>query len=292
MHYEPVDCVHPGSRELLLNASTMKIGACDFRLYLTHACGYKHKVEPEIPAFGTALHRFCSVKDITGDHGQAVAEALAIAPPNAKMRATVMALMSCKQPGRPPITHKSGELFVEQELRIPWRRYIVDGHDFTITLKGTIDRISCERDVLIVEDYKTSHYFRDEDALRKYEFEIQFEFYKWLCYEFGHMFLPTPLANLARQCKLMSQVIVAKMSSSPRWVYGPQRGFTPAKADLIEELVTEFAETKLIPLYTRSYHSQNGMTTNACVTCDYKQACHAGDESMFNTIMSANFYKP
>ena len=287
--YTSVDHIDPASTPILLNASLLKISACQFRMYLANMRGYKLKVDPEIPAAGTALHKFCSVKDITGDHGIAVAEAMKIAPDNSKLRATLMALMACKQPGRPPIIGKNGELFVEQELRIPWRRYVYDGNDFTIVLKGTLDRITCQSDILIVEDYKTSHYFKDEDALRKYEYEIQFEFYKWLCYEFGHMFLPTPLANLARQCKIMSQVIVAKMCSSPRWVYGPQRGFTPRKAELIVELLDEFIEHRLLPMYTATYIPQDGMLTNSCLYCDFKHACHAGDEAMFNTIMSANF---
>lgn len=288
--YTSVDHIVPNSTPLYVNASLLKISSCSFRIYLTHSLGYKLKLDPEIPAAGTALHKFCSDKDTGVDHTMAVANALSIAPQNPKLRATLMALMNCKQPDHPPIVAKNGELFVEQRVEIPWRLYTINGKSYTIVLHGTLDRIICINDVLVIQDYKTSHYYKDEDALRKYEYEIQFEFYKWLCYEFGHSFLTLAHANLARQCKLLSQPIVAKMNEkAARWIHGPQRGFTPTKAGLIEELVTSFVEETLLPLQDATYVPQSGMLSNSCAHCDFRDICHCENEPMKQTLLNANF---
>jgi len=231
--------------------------------------------------------------------GQAVYDALAIAP---KVPSVTKALQSLfmSAPRLPaPTFHKNGQLFIEQELWVPWRRYFVLGgttgcmpFDFTICLYGTPDRVCLINDTIRIQDFKSSLYYKSEDALRKYEYEIQFDLYKWFLYEFGHVFLPLEIANIAREFRLTSQVIIGQVGSSPKWTMGPVMGFTPAKAEQMLAALEYVVEQKLLPLYTgQTLPYPNGMLTNSCGNCDFKHYCHTADKAMASHILATNYDK-
>lgn len=287
--FESVSAVVPGSKVLYLNASLLKISNCDWHAYLTSVCGLELRVPAEIPQTGTALHKFCSQLDIGLDPGTALADAFKIAPANPKIRQTLVALTGSRPALPPPILTKSGEPFVEQRLEVPWRHYFYNGQSYTIVLLGTMDRVVCVNDVLIIQDYKTALYYKAEDALRKYEYEIQFEFYKWLLYEFGHLWLDQTHANLARNLRLLSQVIIAQCGGKVGWVQGPKVGFTTAKATLMVELLDVFIERVLLPIQSSPYITQNGMLVNACQHCDFNTLCHATDDATRELIRNTKF---
>ena len=287
--YESVDCIHPGSKPVMVNASLIKRRSCDYAMYLLQQRGLTLRTSPEIPAFGTALHKYCSTTDLTGNMAAGLADANALCPPNPKLLANLRALAMSRPNLRTPIHDKYGELCVETLVAIPWRRYVVDGRDFTIVLHGTLDRIVDMNGLVLIQDYKTSNYYKTEDALRKYEYEFQFEFYKWLLYEFGHCVLPLPYANAAREFKLASQVLVAQTSSNLRWTHGPLVGFTANKAQLISELIENFIEGQLLPMLVASYVPQNGMLCNACQYCDFNTYCHATSADTAQLLLDTNF---
>ena len=299
LHHEYVDHVDPASKVIPLNASLLKQSFCDFNMYLKTICGLQLKQTPDIPQFGTALHKFCAVADINGDLGTAMNEALKLCPNNPKSKAILMALMSSRQPMPRPALTKDGSLFVEQELFIPWRRYTgldettQTPFDFTICLWARPDLVCVVNDVVVLFDYKTSLYYKTEDALRKYDYEIQFEFYKWLLYQYGHLYLQTSIANLARQFKLVSKVVIAQCGSEKgiKWTMGPPVGFTQQKADIMLELIENFVEDKLIPLQLASYIPQNEMLTNSCARCDFSAPCHAYDGSTRDLLMDSLYTK-
>lgn len=287
--FTSVSEVVPGSKVLYLNASLLKISNCDWHAYLTSVCGLELRISPEIPQTGTALHKFCSQLDIGHDPGTALVDAFAIAPANPKIRQTLVALTGSRPPLPPPIQTRHGEPFVEQRLEVPWRHYYYNGQSYTIVLLGTMDRVVCVNDVIIIQDYKTSLYYKTEDALRKYTYEIQFEFYKWLLYEFGHLWLEQTHANLARNLRLLSQVIVAQCGGKIGWVQGPKKGFTAAGATLMVELLDVFIERVLLPIQSATYIPQNGMLVNACAQCEFAEMCHATDEPTRELIKNTKF---
>lgn len=288
MNYEPVDCIHPGSTPVMVNASLMKKRSCDYAMYMMRQ--YKLRVDPEIPAFGTAIHEYCSTTDLTGNMAAGLAAAEAICPKNQKTQANLRGLAMSRPSLPTPIHDKHGDPCLETLAAIPWRRYNVDGKDFTIVLHGTLDRVIVNAsNLLVVQDYKTSLYYKTEDALRKYEYEFQFEYYKWLLHEFGHCILTLPHANMAREFKLASQVIVAQCSSNLRWTLGPLVGWTQRKADLMQELVEGFIEEQLLPMLTSNYVAQNGMLCNACGQCDFNTICHTGNPDTAHMLLQTNF---
>jgi len=290
--YESVSAVHPGSIPIALNASLLKSLYCLRNTALKSIYGYRQIESNIIAQTGTALHKFCAVYDITnGSMGDAIMAAMAIAPKDPKIQGTLSALFRSKPDFHTPVCDKEGRLFVEKELWIPWRRYsLCDGKDYTICLYATPDRVCVTNDVLRLQDYKTSLYYKAEDALRKYDYEIQFKFYCWLLYQFGHMFLPLEIANLARDFRLTSQVIVAQVGSNPKWTVGSIKSFTPADVEYIESSLDFVINTILLPLHTGVIEPYpNGQLTNSCANCDFKHYCHTPDKSIADGILAAQF---
>lgn len=291
---QPISSIAADSTPIYVNASIIKPGGCSWFVYLRQVLGLDLKVTPTIPAIGTALHKICAALDTGEDVMSTMAEALNNPAFDAKVRATVNALVMSRPALPRPMTTLDGKLFVEQQMSVPFLHYIGfkdDGTPFnyTVILCFTIDRLCVNNNILILQDYKTSNYYRREDALRKYDYEFQFEFYKWMLYEFGHMWLDLPFANLAREFKLVSQVVVAQVGSKPDWALGQPRGFTIRQASLVRELVEHFIDNVVIPVHTTSYIPQNGMLHNQCGICDFAKVCHAGSDDMAQQLLSSNF---
>ena len=274
--YEFVTSVPHGSRPIYVNASLLKRINCEQFVDYSQVKGYKSTLVDTIPQTGTALHAFASTYAITDNMASATVQMLQLAPNDPKIKSTLTAL-SMAFPKMPPYTyHKNGEPFVEQQLTIPWRRYMYNGQDVTIVLWARPDYLGILNDVLRLLDYKTSLYYKTEDALRKYEWEFQFKYYAWLIYEFGHVFLPLEIANLARDFRLTTQVVVAQVGSNPKWSWGPVKPFTRADVETIPQIVEHAIENVILPLNTSSIiPTPNGIMTNSCMYCDFKHVCHS-----------------
>lgn len=292
-HHEPIDAIQPSDVIVPVNASLLKRSSCERAMHMIQVGGYKEKVVDDILATGTALHKYYAILDGEGDEIKALGTALAMAPKDPKTQAALRALFMARPRLNPPIFTKAGQPFIEQELVVPWRRYVweADGvqHNKVVVLYGTLDRLILSNNILVIQDYKTSLYYKTEDALRKYNYEIQFEYYKWLFYNWAHLFLPLPLANLARDCRLTSQVLIAQLSTNTRWTIGPMVGFTPAKAELIESIVEQCVEDVILPLQLTPYAKPNGMLSNSCGYCQFKGFCHAPDERTAQMLLEAKF---
>lgn len=291
MTFNSVSSVPPGSRPVYVNASLLKKLACEQAVYNTQILGLSLKETPVIPLTGTALHKFLSTLLLTNMAGSAVEEMLTIAPADQKIRSTLLALSSSYPHLPEPTFHKDGTSFVEKEIIIPWRQYIIGDQDITIVLWARPDWLSLVNNILKIQDLKTSNYYDTSVAISKYDYEIQFKFYAWLCYEFGHQFLPMEIANLARDLRMVTQVLLAQMGSRPKWTWCQPVAITGADMEMMTSLLEYALENFIIPLNTQLVEPlQNGRLTNTCFQCDYKHLCHTADagireglkERMFN----------
>lgn len=291
LQFESVSSVHPGSRAVYINASLLREAHCEQAMFYKQIKGYSAIQSNVFATTGTALHKFVSTMHLTkGSVGDAFMAMMQVAPNDVKIKATLNALAMSMPRLDTPTVIKTGAMFVEQPLIIPWRRYVYQGQDITIVLYGTPDWVSVVNNIIKIGDLKTAWDFYTEKALAKYEYAFQFKFYAWLLYEFGHMFLPLEVANLARDLRMVTQVLIAQVCSKPKWTPGPSVPFTLADSEMVLRLVTHVVEHYILPLNTGNFEpEQTGRLVGACKQCDFKHICHTADTDLRQGLLERGF---
>lgn len=293
-----IESIPAGVKVVYINASLMKISACEKRMAHTME-GAIPIHEEEILRFGTAVHRFIYVYESTKEMGEALRGAMLTFGKAGKETTDLLykACMAYKPFPEKVVISRDLKTMLEYEFAIPWRLYNYKGVDYAIVLFGTIDRLDYVGGSLRVFDYKTTRYGMIEAALKKYRFEVQMEFYKYILYEFGHRFLTQDDANLARDFKLNSNILICQIARGDvKYVMAPPSPWTRLKAERFKDMLVDFVERRALPVAAQIYSTdthlsvmRDGWATNACNECNFADICHVSSPDMYDMLLKNNF---
>lgn len=268
-----IDFPRPDSVPIPVDASLLKQSHCETAWDLTLQ-GIRPALKDPILTVGTSVHTFAARRHTVGDLA-AMAEGAAQYATVEKDTTKFAAICSAMPRGLlpPPLSEPHGaELYFE----VPWLEFLRDGLPHHVLLCGTMDHLSFDASgVVRIFDYKTTRKYKLEEAFASYANDVQFLFYRWVIWKFGHRFLPREVSNAARELKLTSAPVIIQLGSKSqpaRWSVGPAENARIVEFERFEEELKAKLEHLLIkaPADARS-----GWLSNQCPRCRYNKICHA-----------------
>ena len=158
------------TKVILLNASSLKVSACQLRYHNTVVLGMRSKTESEYLTFGKAVHKYAERRSKGFDHGHA----LMFAMEEYKGEKTPQLIMACT--AMPPalvtpLTDESGP-FVERKFKIYWYSITYKGVQYDIYVCGTLDVLGQTAEALRITDYKTARKYKAEEVFADYRTSV------------------------------------------------------------------------------------------------------------------------
>lgn len=293
MHFEYLEEQLPDVPILYLNASSLKVSACD-RHYAMMVNGYKgDEGDTEQRDIGSAMHKYAEVFTKTGEHDEAVVAAIKAWP--TVSRQTILAASARRQDVRiPPPIILGADPLVEIKFSMPWFLVSMEGKPVCqIILCGTMDHLGYADNAVRLIDYKTTAYAVIRYAFDKYKHETQFMFYMWVLWKFGHRMLPLHFHNDIRAGRFTSQVCVIQTSAKePRWALGQKMEMNEFEYNKYEEALRAQLEHLVEQWLLNHSSSPTGMLKNACTYCGYKRYCYAKTEADAGTALASFTIEP
>ncbi len=275
--YCPVD-----AHKLYVDASLLKKSYCD-QAFMHTINGLRSNEKNDNLIIGLASHKYVQELHTAGSL-QALTAALSVytsAGLTKPEEITKICLAHRPNLIPPPINIK-GKLFVEHYFEIPWLVFSAAGKTYCIIICGTIDHLSLTNNTLKIYDYKTTSKYKTADALAGYDHDVQFEFYAWVLWKFGHRILDLEHHNAIVTNGIESHVVVVHKGSAtvaPRWVVGPPKSHPFNKLEAFEAELKHFLHTTFSALLDESTPPRrNGMISNQCSSgygCPFQAICYA-----------------
>lgn len=155
---------------------------------------------------------------------------------------------------------------------------------------GTMDLISHDtsRNVLVIEDHKTSRKYRFDEIIASYEGDAQFTFYSFIVQKFAYEIFKKDIdtANLAWYRKFFIRANVIMLSTTPIAIRkGPEWSFSEQMMTRFEEELKHFVEEARGFIHSEELPPPTGMTCNACPSCPFKALCFASNSSAYENAL-------
>lgn len=268
---------------IALNASGLKISACRRRWFMTCVLGLKEPGEDPILKVGKIVHKFA--ESVNLKRGDAEAEMTAMRDalqaaanlPTKEKDQVKAAISACPtaQLSKPLLI--AGTQGAEYKFNFPvderqgWR-YV-----------GTMDLLSHDlnRNILVIEDYKTSRKYVFKDVISGYFGDPQFTFYPFILQHYAYEIFKGDLAmgNLAWYRNFVMRVVAVLLSVKPvAWRRGPEWSYSAERLERFEDMVIDFIDEMTPFVAERKLPPPNGMLINACPSCPFKELCFAERE--------------
>jgi hypothetical protein len=159
-----------------------------------------------------------------------------------------------------------------------------------------MDHVSFGADGIVrIFDYKTSRKYKLDEAIAGYANDVQFMFYRWVIWKFGHRFLPLEVSNAARDLKLTSAPVIVQLGSTSqpaRWTVAPPTAASASEfARFEEELVVKLLDLRI----KVAPDGRAGWLSNQCPRCRYNKICHAlpgMEDAVMERFYTRKTYEP
>lgn len=268
------DTIPDGAIPIYVDASLLKKTYCDEAMRLTLA-GYRTRRTNPHYAVGTAIHIYAA-----GVHTNILKgkfdglQYFKLAESDDKVFDEICnARPTSLLP--PPIKFEN-RTGVEFYFEVTWLTFAYRGVTYVIIICGTIDHLAFERGMVRIFDFKSSMKYKLEDIAKGYRNDVQFDFYPWALWKFGHRFLPLELHNAAREFKMTMQLVVVQWKlKPPRWTAMNPVGCTLNRFEQFELELKSLLEEKLPRALHPEPTNRNGWMNNSCPDCDFSDICHA-----------------
>jgi len=286
--------------QIPINASRLKVAACPRRWMLTVFLGFQ-PVQDTIPLdFGKIVHKFAELVafDRSPENlAQALTTTISLGRDrfgiNSKEFAQLKGVLaSCPigLPGKnlPYPVRVSDKQAAEYKFQ-----FKIDNHTgFYYT--GTIDLIShdTQREILVINDYKTTRKYMLRDAISAYEGDPQFQFYYYIVNKFAYDIFKGDLvlANLAWYRKMVAKVLVVMIgntSKPPSWTSAtPDWSFTEEALREFGVMLDVFTQARYDDITSLNLPPPTGKLINACPQCPFKPLCFAQNKDQVDLYLS------
>jgi len=299
-----VNAIPPGATIIPVDASSLKKSRCQQEYAFSIVRGLRLAEINEYQAFGKAVHRYAELmtlnpNDMPRARKGAYEEWNKFSSDNSKVIPATVAMPETIMP--PPLrwgTHVGVETFFE----VPWLAFSHAGTTYCIVLMGTMDNLSFNGSIAIVTDIKTSRKWKKEEIFDQYANDSQLYFYMWVLHKFGSALtvidrdtglrykLPPEICAAARDHRIIAQICVCQLKTSPVWVMAAQQGLSPRVAALFEEELLHHIYTDIVPAWLAPQDaSRNGWIAGVCSQCNFNRICHIEDEALFKTVRDSQY---
>lgn len=294
MNFTYTETAPPDAIKIYVDASLLKKSYCETAFCHT-LNGLRVNKKDDSLVIGTAVHQFLAERhgDELAAQGRAMKLYETVRKDKSKFIEITASFPRHLVPPHATIKDKIGK---EYYFEIPWLTFVYSGVLYVIVICGTVDHIAFERDILKLFDYKTSKFWERAKVVAAYKNDVQFMFYPWVMWKFGHMFLTHEQANAARDLNMTMQLVTcyAIESKKPEWfVDSPRRFSTQQFEDFEHEVRTELSD-KMDRLFADDLR-RDGWIRNMCPRCDFNDLCHAlpgTEEGIKEAMYHQKTYKP
>jgi hypothetical protein len=283
----------PGAIPIYVDASLMKKSGCQLAFSLTLK-GLRKIIDDPILTLGKAVHKFAEVAWENDLQALAAGRDVMV---DAKLDAAEFISVASARPSGviPKPLVVNGRAGTEFYFETPWLTFVYKSITYVIIICGTIDHVSFVNGVMRLYDYKTTRYYKIGDALSKYKYEMQFTFYAWALWKFGHKFFDLDIHNAIRDLKLTFSVVVIQIKTKPpKWTISSPQGFIQSDLENFENELRKSLVTNLLP-YLDGESSRNGMISNACAQCNFAELCYAApgmEDALIASLYTQKQYTP
>jgi len=274
-----------------INASGLKVSACQRRWMLTVYLGLRPHQEESSLLMGKVIHKYA--EDVAYDRGadnqmQAMLAALKQAQEyklGIKEQGLVKAAIAALNLNQLPVPVKIDAMQgAEYKFEFPIDNY--PGFVYT----GTIDLIGHDprRNIIIITDYKTTRKYLFKDVVESYTGDSQFTFYPWIVRRRAYDIFKSDinLANLAWYNKLVVRPLIVMLSAQPpTWRVGPEWSFTDEQFEQFGVEVEHFIEAVREYIADEQLPPPTGMVTNSCPSCPFKRLCFAQNKDQVDLFL-------
>lgn len=275
MIFEYTDMVPHNAIRIMVDASLLKKSFCE-SAFLYTLDGLRATKRDPILVTGTAVHLFAALSH-TESPIVALAKGTELYATVEKDTSKFVAIAASMPPKLlPPPVRFADRIGIEFYFEVPWLTFVHDDLVYCIIICGTMDHLSFHNDVVKIFDYKTTRKYKLEDARAGYKNDVQFMFYPWVIWKFGHHFLPLEMHNAARDFRLTTQVVLVQLTiKPPKWFVDSPIGVSQDKFEHFEEEIRATLKDMMTRLLNPAPPRMNGWVSNNCPRCDFNDLCHA-----------------
>ncbi len=277
IHFEFTESLQPGDIPIFVDASLLKKSYCE-RAFANTLRGLRQNKKDIHMHTGTAVHHYAAKAHGTPQDilfamhtATELYKEVDASEEGSKWFRTILAAKSGNL--LPPPIEYEGKSGREFYFEVPWLRFVYSGKTYVIVVCGTMDHLSFVKDVVRIFDYKTAKAWKIAEVRASYKNDVQFTFYPWTIWKFGHRFLPLEMHNAARDLKMTTQVVTIQIKiKPPAWVVDSPVSCSEARFDEFEILIKQELE-RLLPSYLDDNATKNGHLANQCPRCPFNDLC-------------------
>ena len=276
---------------LYINSTALKTLGCEDKYIYTTVHGLK-AFDNEYFRTGTILHKYAELRTLGVQPPQALVN---LGLTGAEVTEQMPALSAFESLNQPPVARdKDGKPQVEMSFKIERDPIVFEGVTYVPTYVGHVDRVNTTTMGLEIVDYKSTRYYKLDDAKKAWSNSTQFIFYYTMLRQFAYDIFKIPEhAEHAWQGRMVFTPTFVMLSHKPiKWVRGePYYPTTEQFEEFFENL-----ERHVVPMLVRLNHFKSGGKTgwfsDQCPRCDFQSLCHARNDLDFERALKQYKQEP